>query len=752
VITLESSKAAHPTCIGPYRILEVLGEGGMGVVYSAEETGPVRRRVALKVMRAVWDMSDVIARFEAERQALAVMNHPAIACMLHAGATENGQPYFAMEYVSGLPITAFCDARCLPLRERIELFIAVCQGVQHAHQKGIIHRDLKPSNILITEQDGVPQPKIIDFGIAKALSGQLTDRTSVTLRGQTMGTAAYMSPEQAGESTGDVDTRADIYSLGVVLYELLVGRLPLDPVGVSVLTFLATLAAGMATPPSPSAGFVSLGNARVTAARMRRTDPETLCRDLKGDLDCIVMKALEPVRARRYETANGFANDLLRHLAHEPVAARPPTARYRLAKFVRRNRAVVAAVMLVVIGLLGGAVVATAGFVRATRAERHAAAEAAAAGQVTDFLVRLFQASDPGVARGDPLLARGLLDAGRKRVMVELAGQPVLRARIMHTLGTVYAELFLFDDAELLLDSALNLRENQLGQEDPSVAETLRELGTVARNRGQNSRADDYYQRALRIQRNVLGSEHVEAATTLALIAALRVREDRLDQAESLYAEVVAIDARLRGPADARLLRSLRGLAAVPYRRGNLAEAESLWTLVLARQEKALGPDHYDVAGTLVNLGAAAYGRGAYREALVLYERASAIYDRSLPPGHSRIAGVLNNLGETYWKMGELPEAESRLRHALVIKQKILAPADRSIGITLHALAGVLRDQRRYGEAEPLYLRVLAIRQVTPGPSGRDLKETLQDYALLLEARGRRGEAEALRRQAGEAK
>ncbi len=720
----------------------------MGVVYEAEETAPVRRRVALKLVREGLDTREVLARFDAERRALAVMNHPGIAKVLHAGSTETGQPYFAMELVHGLPITTYCDSRRLTLRERLRLFIATCEAVQHAHQKGVIHRDIKPSNVLVTDEDGHAQPKVIDFGIAKALGPLSPDLTMFTMSGMAIGTVAYMSPEQADPAGIDVDTRADLYSMGVLLYELLVGHLPLDPSAVGLYAFLAHLVSGNANPPSPSLGMVTLERERELIAQLRGTNVRHLRRDLRGDLDWIVMKAMHPDRTHRYETANAFAADIRRHLADEPIMARPPSTRYRVGKFVKRHRFGVLASTAIAVTVVTSAIVATVGLVRATKAEQRAAQEALAAREVTSFLVDLFRVSDPGEARGNTLTAREILERGTRRVSTELAGQPELQTRIMQTMGTVHLALGQFEPARTLLNEVLQVREREVGPDDPLVGETLEALGTLASSRGEHDEADRYFQRALSIRQAAFGPEQVDVATTLSSIAALRWRQGRAAEAESLYRRVLVLDAKVRRPDDTRIARDMRGLAAVYLSQKRYVEAESVWKATLALQERTLGSDHPDVGSTLNNLGGLYWMTGRFADALPYYRRARPILEEALGPQHPSTASVINNMAEVHWKLRQYREADSLFRQALIVKERVLAAENPSIAITLNGLAGLRCDEGRYAESEQLYKRALRLREKALGTQHTDVGETLRDYAVMLKRAGRAGEAALLETRA----
>ena len=713
----------------------------MGTVYEAAETGPVRRHVALKVVRAGFATEEVRARFAAERQALALMDHAGIAKVLQAGETPAGDPYFAMELVKGLPLLEYCDSRRLSTQQRLELFISVCHAVHHAHQKGVIHRDIKPSNILVTEQDGGPVAKVIDFGIAKALGLRLTDLTLHTAVGAPIGTVAYMSPEQAESSGMDVDTRSDIYSLGVVLYQLLVGSLPVEPSAQAIHAFIYRLASRTTSAPRPSVRYTQLGVGQKMIAEARQTNPETLARALSGDLDWIVMKALEPDRNRRYDTAFGLAQDIERYLEHKTVTARPPTAAYRAQKFVRRHRAGVAAGAVASIALIIGAIFTTVSLVRATRAERVAAGEAAAAKRVTDFLVELFAVSDPGESRGNNVTARELLDRGAQRSMSDLGNDPRLQGRMMHTIGTAYASLGLYEAARDQLSAALAARIRSLGPNDVAVAETEIALGNALSSFGAVDSAEAHYQRALATYERPENAARGGTGNALGALATLRWQQGRNTEAETLYKRAIAATEAAPTLDSALLARNLSGLGIAYWAQQRLDEAEPLMVRSLAIQEKRLGADHPDLAALLNNLGALYWTKGNYAQAARLYERTRVIFERTLEPDHPNMASILNNLGETYWKLGRRREADSLLQRALTIKESKLAKDNPGIATTLNALAGVWRDDGKSTQAEAAYRRALAIREKAYGRSHSGVGETVRDYAQLLRMTGRSDEA-----------
>ncbi len=743
-----SGPANQPEYVGPYRVLQVLAQGGMGLVYVAEQAEPVRRRVALKVIKAGMDTRKVIARFEAERQALAVMDHPNIAKVIDGGATAEGRPYFVMELVKGIPITEYCDVHKLSTRERLAIFIDVCHAVQHAHQKSVIHRDLKPSNVLVMLQDGEPVPKVIDFGIAKALSQALTERTLVTQVGEAVGTPAYMSPEQADPSALDVDTRTDIYSLGVLLYELLVGRLPLDPVEMGLPAFMGRLASREGNPTTPSAKLSTLGPAAGLAATCRRTDVKALRRELQGDLDWIVMKALEPDRSRRYETVNGLAKDIERYLHDEPVDARPPSTMYRISRFVRRNRPAVVAGALVVVALVIGLSVAAVGLVRARRAETIARREAATAQQVAGFLTGLFAVSDPSEARGNTVTAREILDRGADRIRTGLAGQPLVQAQMLTTIGAVYREMGLFAQAQPLLEQAVAIRTAELPPDDSALQTSILELARLAQRQGRFAVAESLYRQTLKSRERVLGPDHPDLMVVLSGLGGMFVTRGRYVEAESLLTRAVALRTAGQQPEDADFAGLLRNLGSAYLADGHYAEAEPVYLRALAMYQRVEGNDSPDVGRTLSNLGIVYYELRRYDEAEGYYLRADSNLTRTLGPDHPNVASININLGEIAWLRGQYGEAQTRLRRALDIFRKTVEPGYPSIATADYDLANVLRDVGDTGESEARYREAIQIREKAFGANAPDVAEVLTGYAKLLRQMHRPRQADSLEARA----
>jgi len=695
------AKEPLPEQIGPYKILEVIGEGGMGVVYHAEQVEPVRRRVALKVIKLGMDTKQFVARFESERQALALMNSPNIAQVFEAGATEQGRPYFVMELVRGDPITEYCDRHRLDTRQRLELFMQVCGGVQHAHQKGVIHRDLKPSNILVTLQDQKAVPKIIDFGVAKATAQPLTEQTLFTEVGQVIGTPEYMSPEQAEMRGQDIDTRTDVYSLGILLYELLVGALPFDA--------RALRRAGLdefrrrireEDPPRPSIRMTTLGDDSNRVARNRHTDPAALMRQLRGDLDWIVMRAVEKDPTRRYASASEFASDIARHLRHEPVLASPPSTVYRIGKFVRRHKTGVAAGVFVLAALLAGIAGTTIGLVRATKAEASAKQEAETAKQVSGFLVRLFEVSDPRQARGNTITAREILDRGAEKINQQMEGQPLVQARLMTTMGGVYRRLGLYEQARQLLEKALATRRAALGDDHLGVANSLNNLGLLLWSTGDYHQAQPLIERALEIQETSLGPDHPDVASTLNSLGLLHKETGDYDGARPLFERVLEIRTKALGPDHPDVATGLNNLATISLETGDFEGARPLFKRALEIQEKSLGPDHPDVPRTLDNLATLFYWTGDYAEAKQLRERALPLYEKALGPDHPDVASGLNNLATVLLETGDFAEAKQLLERALAIDEKTLGPDHPTYAIHLHSLGELMLRTRNLAEAE----------------------------------------------------
>jgi non-specific serine/threonine protein kinase/serine/threonine-protein kinase len=600
----QATSEAPSRMIGPYRLLQVIGEGGMGEVWLAQQSHPVRRQVAVKAIKAGMDTAQVVTRFEAERQALALMDHPAIATVYDGGSTPEGRPYFAMEYVKGEPITTYCDRHRLTTQARLDLFIQVCDGVQHAHQKGIIHRDLKPSNVLVTIQGDHPVPKIIDFGVAKATAQHLTERTLFTELGVLIGTPEYMSPEQAEMGGLDIDTRTDVYALGVILYELLTGALPFDRKELRQAGFAEIQRTiREKEPPRPSTRITQLGQASTEAATNRHTEPRRLASDLRGDLDWVTMKALEKDRTRRYQTANALAGDIRRHANHEPVSAGPPSAVYRTGKFVRRHRFGVAAAATLVLLLVAFGVTMAVQAQRIAQERDRANREAETARQVSTFMVGMFETTNPFQGRGKNVPVGEVLDRGAQRIATELRDQPEVRATLMDTMGRVYYDLGVYDQAARLVQDALTYRERTSGRDSLPVASSLNTLGAIKTEQGDYTAAEEMLQESLEIRRRRIGPESEAAAETLVSLGALRESQGDWPGAERVFREAVAIHRRVLGSDDLAFATSLNDLALVLSQEEKFDESEALYRESLAIRRKRLGSEHPFVAQSLNNIG-----------------------------------------------------------------------------------------------------------------------------------------------------
>jgi len=766
--------------IGHYKLLQQIGEGGCGVVYMAEQEEAVRRRVALKVIKLGMDTKQVIARFEAERQALALMDHPNIAKVLEAGATDTGRPYFVMELVRGIKITTFCDENNLSTEERLKLFTQVCHAIQHAHQKGVIHRDIKPSNILVADHDGVPVPKVIDFGVAKATSDQrLTDKTLFTAFEQFVGTPAYMSPEQAKLSGLDIDTRTDIYSLGVLLYELLTGKTPLDQ--------KELLAAGLdemrraireKEPPRPSTRLSTMvGDELTTTAKHRRVDPPKLIHLLRGDLDWIVMKALEKDRARRYETANGLAMDVQRYLTDEPVVARPPSGLYRFQKLVRRNKGVFAAAGAVVLMLVLGVVGSTVEALRAGRAERvqasltlQADAQRQKAEAEAGLLKKMLLSVGPSVAKGrDTQILQDILDEGVKNISKELTNQPEVEVELSLTLADTYYDLGLHKQMEGVARHSLQVARTRLGEENESVANSLITLGvsllsTAQRHLGAMSagnipqtekdrrlqdptlrEAEKCCLEGLAMHRKLLGEENLKVARALNLLGQIRLTQYNFPEADSLLRQSLAMYRKLKDELmEAKLLGQLARLLAA-YE-DKLVEAVAMSRQALAMQKKLLGNDHPDIARSHFSVATLLRRQGKWAEAETEYREGVAMWRRLQAKDNFEVESALGYLAEVLMSQGKLPDAEAQRREELAMSRRLNGDEHANVVVSLCWLADLLVREGNLEEAEARAREALAMGRKLSAAGGSSLDASAIVYpvdALVSVLLAQHKEAEA---------
>ena len=694
-----------PERIGTYDVKRTLGEGGMGAVYLAEQIEPIRRNVAIKLIKPGLDTKSVIARFHAERQALALLNHPNIARVFDADATSDGRPYFVMEYIEGATLVEFCDAERLTVQERIRLFLQICDGVQYAHQKGIIHRDLKPSNIIVTLTDGKPVPKIIDFGIAKATETKLTEETLMTRQGDIIGTPEYMSPEQA-DRRDDVDTRTDVYSLGVVLYELLAGALPFTRAELreageaSMLRHIREV-----SPPRPSTRVNDAGPKSDMTAGRRSVDSRTLARLLAGDLDWITMKALEKEPDRRYGTPGSFAEDLYRYLNHEPVTARAPSRAYRTRMFVRRNRVGVSFAALVLVASVAFAVAMGVQARRVAVERDRANQEAESLREVSDFIVGLFEAADPSQARGDTVTVREVIDRGVETLRDDSELDPLIHARMMHVLGRVYRNLGIYSEADSLLTGALaSMRDH--GAQPRSVIAALSDLGYKAQI------VSDYE------------TAHVHFVEALTIAEAHLAPDDP---------DLIAVRVQI-GTNHMRLGEYELALAAHQGTLGILEQSGQDATVLMGN--------------VLNNLGLTYMNLGKVGTATEYFERALALYEALLPDDHPRLAGTLGNLADAYRQLNELEKALEVQERAAGLAIRVHGENSRLAGTQLNMLGVIHRDMEQYDEAIVYLERAQAAWTNSLGPDHPYLYYPLQSMGHINKAVGRDSLALALYEEA----
>ncbi len=707
--------------MGPYRLVRELGHGGMGAVFLGERCdGLFEQRVAIKVARLGLAGDEAVRHFLAERRILAGLEHPRIARLLDGGVTSDGLPFFAMEYVEGVPIGDYCDAQGLSLRQRIELFLGVCAAVDHAHRRLVVHRDLKPSNILVTPSGEV---KLLDFGIAKLLDAG--DEGTGTLERRL--TPAYAAPEQIrGER---VTTATDVWALGVVLYELLVGRRPFSGPGASDEAAVALVGEG---PARPSTAVPVTGRGESSRRRLRRA--------LRGDVDTILLTALRNEPDRRYPSAAALAEDLRRHLALLPIRARPDSVRYRAGRFAARHRwtlAIAATLLLALVGALAAAL----GQARAK------AREARASQEVTSFLVRLFESSDPTLARGASLTAQELLDAGVDRLRSDLAAEPAVRARLLHAMAASYVGLGLYSRALPLAQEALRLRRQTFPARSVEVAASMDQLGELFRLEADFPRAEPLLQGALAARRAGLGPDDPAVIQSLGHLGRLLEDKGEFAGAEGPYREALAASERRFGPDSPESAACLDDFATNQSDLGREAKAIDLLRRALAIRERALGPDALGVAASLQSLGLHLDGWGAYPESAAALERALAIRQKALGLAHPLVGATRLDLAGVYDDENRLDAAEETARSSLEVLRGALPGDHPKVGEALNML-GVIRTSRRdFAGAVPVFRELLARYRQASGKSHPDTLALENNLAITLLHAGQASEAESLERE-----
>jgi tetratricopeptide (TPR) repeat protein/predicted Ser/Thr protein kinase len=736
---------ATPERIGGYRILAVLGRGGMGVVYRAEQENP-RRTVALKVVRWGADSPALLQRFQNESQVLGYLHHPGIAQILEAGTADTGrgpQPYFAMEFIAGRPLTEQVEAQRLGVRARIELLVKVCDAVQHAHQKGVIHRDLKPGNILVDERG---QPKILDFGVARVIDPDLRVSTIATHAGLIVGTLGYMSPEQVQGQPNEIDIRTDVYSLGAILYELLAQRPPLAVSGQSL----------------PEAARVIMED-----------EPKvlhTLCPGVAGDLEAIVSKALEKDKNRRYASAAALADDLRRFLADQPVSARPATTWYQFRKFARRNTTLVVSAAALFLALVLGIAGTTYGLVQATSQRRTAESErnravtaeqlaeerlaqadqqrteaqrqAAIARAVNAFLNDdLLASADPDLERQRDVTVREVLDRAAQTIGDRFADQPLVEAAIRRTLGDAYEGLGEYLSSATHMQRALDLLLTTLGERDPSTLVALSRLGWLRSLQGQYAEAESLLTRAVELRRQVHGASDSRTLGSQNHLAVLYGRQGRGSEQEMLLLNILAVADRDSRSARDNIATAQANLAELYIRQHRETEAEPLLLAALDLSRQLHGPTHPSTLSTMNSLVMLYTNQGRWSEGEVLGLRTLELRRQVLGEEHPRTLTSMTTLAVLYKRQGRFDDAEVLCLQTLAIKRRVLGAEHPDTLVALNNLGSLYATAGCYAEAEPLYLQALEIRQRVLGARHRATVSSLRNLVELYSVWGKTEEA-----------
>ena len=727
--------------VGKYKLLDVLGEGGMGIVYLAEQAEPIQRQVAMKVIKPGMDSKRVIGRFETERQALALLDHPNIAHVHDAGTTESGRPYFVMEYVKGLSIIEHCDRHKLTIEDRLNLFRQICLAVHHAHQKGIIHRDIKPSNILVSIQDDQAVPKIIDFGVAKALSQPLTERTLITEENQLLGTPEYMSPEQADMANEDIDTRSDIYSLGVLLYVLLTSVMPFDS---------DTLRTGgiehirktirEIDPKTPSTRLTKLGDEARNIAQNRRMEIHTLTRHLKKELEWIPLKAMRKERSERYRSASELADDVENYLLGNPLMAGPVTTAYRVKKFVRRNRTFVAGVVAVGITLMAGLIVSTALYFRAEALRVEAQL-------IADFLENDVLGAVSG-ANVDEATFSYALEAAGKSLESKFEDKPLVKASIHHKLGMTYRALHESAKAEQHLERAWRIRRQYLGATHLDTLKSMEMLGWVYRDQSRLDDAEKLWSRQLEIIQKEYGEEHEIAMNVMNHLANTYGHQGRPKEAEEMFCKVLEINERVRGDRYFTFIAALN-LGAQYFFMGRYEEAQQLLTeaLEVARQRWGSKYEKGTLMYTMI-LANLYRATGQYEEAEQLLETTLETARQKWGTQNWTTLRALLSLGDLRTDQGHFDEAERLLREALKGYRLIMGNTIESEyelpPQAMNALAVLLMERKQYDEADSLLEEALRIRTRLLGDNSSGILEIKHSLAMLHTRQGEYDDATGL--------